>query len=225
MKGLIFILHGRRHQRVTTNFAAIEASLKFFSDPSAIGLLEGTEQTLEEAVLSLQEEGVTEFVFLPVLLFPATHVQIDLPTRADQILPEKNYRILPTLGQTQAVVDFYSQQINQCPLQQEVLLIAHGTPHYHQPYQELTEVAARIAAKTQRKVTPLSYLGDHSYKEYLKNRSENFVIAPLFLTSGYLLKKIQAEIAEIHGTKDLWLETLENQPALSQAIKEILEEY
>ncbi len=225
MKGIIFVLHGRKNKLSTTNMALIEQVASQLTCSYEIGLLEGEQQTLEDAMHSLLAKQLEEIVFLPILLFPATHAKEDLPKRADEVLAgQLPYRILDTLGTTQAVSDYLIQQVEQAELKGDVLLIAHGTPHYEAPYQQLCQVAQRVAAATGRAVHPAHYHGEHLYQDILTQQPEPLIVQRLFLAEGYLAKKITNDIRERRGTMDEILPTLQDQPALEAAIKERLGE-
>ena len=50
------------------------------------------------------------------------------------------------------------------------------------------------------------------------------IIQRLFLTEGYLAKKIKNELIEQRGTTDIFLPTMQNSAALVAAISERIEE-
>ncbi|MEO1770104.1 MULTISPECIES: sirohydrochlorin chelatase [Enterococcus] len=225
MKGIVFVLHGRKNKLSTANLALIEKIGPRLTCPYEIGLLEGEQQTLENAIQSLLAKQVEEIIFLPVLLFPATHAKEDLPQRAArQLEGKRTYRILATLGTTQSVNDYLIQQVKLSALTGEVLLIAHGTPHYEEPYLELQQLAEKVSQATGKAVYPAHYHGEHTYQEVLLQHSEPLIIQRLFLTEGYLAKKIKDEILQDRGSIDDLLPTLQDQPALEAAIVERLEE-
>ncbi|EOH97830.1 sirohydrochlorin chelatase [Enterococcus pallens] len=226
MKGIVFVLHGRKNKLSTANLALIEKTAPRLTCPYKIGLLEGDHQTLEEAIDGLLAQQVEEIIFLPILLFPATHAKEDLPQRAAALLEGKlPYRILATLGTTQAVSQYLIQQVEEAAsADSTVLLIAHGTPHYEEPYLQLQQLAEEISQATGKIVYPAHYHGDHLYQEVLVQHPELLIIQRLFLTEGYLAKKIKEEVVQQRGSIDVLLPTLQDQPALAAAIIERLEE-
>ncbi|GCF95387.1 hypothetical protein NRIC_32780 [Enterococcus florum] len=226
MKGIIFVLHGRKNKISTANLSVINKIASKLEEPYEIGLLEGEHQTLEDAVKALLNKQVEEIIFLPILLFPATHAKEELPERAEGMLQNKiPYQVLNTLGTTQAIKEYVIDQIEQhSAAEQDVLLIAHGTPHYEEPYLQLKQLANEVADATGKQVYPAHYHGEHLYQEILAKHPEPLIIQPLFLTSGYLAKKIKNEICEKRGAIDELLPTLQNQPALEEAIIERLKD-
>lgn len=227
MQGIIFVLHGRKKQRTTANQQLLETLGNSLALPFQITMLEGSEQTLEETIPLFLNKGITEIIFVPILLFPATHAKEDLPQRAKKIIgKQRPYRILPTLGTTEAIRSYLIQQItvSQYP-EREVLLIAHGTPHYQTPYLQLNQLAQEIQQQTSRRIYAKQYLGEACYQTFLQQeRPKPLVIQRLFLTEGHLAKKIKEEITSQRGTIDFFLPTLQDQPVLAQAIIERLEE-
>ncbi|MBO0451243.1 sirohydrochlorin chelatase [Candidatus Enterococcus murrayae] len=226
MVGIIFVLHGRKNKLSSANVSVVEKAAEHLKIPYELGLLEGMQQTLEEAIQSLLNQQVTEIVFLPVLLFPATHAKEDLPERAEKAIEKQvPYHILPTLGTTDAVEDFLVQQIHSVEdSRAEVLLVAHGTPRSPEPFQQLEQIAKKVERKVKRRVYPSNYYGDHSYQSVLKRHSEPMIIQRLFLTEEYLSKKIKNEIREQREVRDVLLPTMQDSEALVSAIIERIEE-
>lgn len=227
MIGIIFVLHGRKNKLSVANFSGIEAATKHLTLPYEIGLLEGEHQTLEMAIQSLLSRQVSEIIFLPVLLFPATHANEDLPKRVQKALNKQvPYQILPTLGTTHAVEKFLLQQVTSVKdSRAEVLLIAHGTPHYQEPFKQLAQIASKLERQLGRRVYPADYYGEHPYLPILEKHSEPMIIQRLFLTEGYLARKIKNNIIEHRGAQDILLPTMQDSAALVSAILERLTPY
>jgi len=223
LKGIIFVLHGRRTGSVGVNLQLIDSICQAIKLPASLGLLEGNQHTLEQAVEELQQQNVSAIIFVPVLLFPATHVQKDLPHRVKNCLKDQlPYQILAPLGTTQAVEDFLVMQSRRTA-KKTILLIAHGTPHDEASYQQLEQIAKKVAQRTAKTIIPTQYLGSHPYQRVLKNQPA-CGIQRLFLTEGAIANKIKAEIVAIRGNQDDFLATLENSAELKQAILERLEQ-
>ncbi|EOL41706.1 hypothetical protein RV11_GL002772 [Enterococcus phoeniculicola] len=226
-KGIIFVLHGRKEKLSTKNQAVVTSVIEELSIPSEIGLLEGEQATLEEAMHSLIQQGVQTIYFVPVLLFPATHAKEDLPQRANDFLQGKaEYQIAETLATTQSIKAFLVRTIQEAHIEdnREVLLIAHGTPHYEAPYEQLKQMAKSVEQKVIIPVHTANYIGEHRYPEFLEAHTEPLFILPLFLTDGFLTKKIKETVQEMRGTKDVFLPTLQDSEELKQAILERVRE-
>lgn len=229
MKGIVFVLHGRRDRIAKANLEAVEKLASLLDQAGIlhrVGLLEGTYQTLETALHELLSAGVSEFTLVPVLLFAATHVKEDLPQRARQTLGAAPVQILEPLGTTvaiyQALKDSLAAGFTEYPTRRG-LLIAHGTPHYSEPNRQLQVIAENLSADLGHKVIGVNYLGAANYLELLAEfPAEAFVIQPFFLTEGQLVAKITEQIRTGHGTFDRVLPTLESSPAVTAALKERL---
>ncbi|KAF1299260.1 hypothetical protein BAU15_01030 [Enterococcus sp. JM4C] len=236
-QGVIFVLHGRKGQVSTKNNAVVQSVIDELSVPGKIGLLEGDEQTLEDAMQALLSLNVQEILFVPVLLFPATHVKEDLPQRAQEFLKDQaTYRIAEPLATTDAVENFLVRSIQEAReeensekgnsenAQLEVLVIAHGTPHYEEPNLQLKQVAKKVEARLNVPVYTANHIGEERYLDFLEEHQEGLLIQPLFLTDGFLTRKIQTNIQEARGQKDRFLPTMEESPELKEAIVERVRE-
>lgn len=225
-KGILFVFHGRKNKISTANLKVAEA-FKELPYPTAVGYLEGEYQKLENALHELKEQA-DEIVIVPFLLFPATHYLDDLPERVESVLGEsKTYRILSTLGKTEAVYQFLLAQgknaLKANP-ERKLLLVIHGSPHYTEPDDELKEIAERLEAELESPVAASSYLGKPDFKELLAEEKEPVIVQRIFLSEGYLATKIADWIKENRSQEDKLLPTLENSPALKQAVSELLEQ-
>lgn len=225
------MLHGRRNRIARGNFAAVEQLVSLLEKDGflcRIGLLEGDHQTLEAALTQLQELGVTEYLLVPVLLFGATHFKQDLPERTQKILGEAKVQLLAPLGTTQAIYQSLKQQLMTNLAEKpgtRGLLIAHGTPHYQEPAVQLQQIAAKMSQETGYQILAVNYIGSNDYQSFLTaHPEERFVIQPFFLTHGHLVEKISQWIKKNHLPMDVILPTLEESPALVEALKERLVE-
>lgn len=230
MQGVLFVLHGRRSKIAQQNFAAVEKvgeQLTANNLVYGIGLLEGEQQTLEEGLKELADKKVTEFILVPVLLFPATHVQEDLPKRAYKVLGEEaKLQVLEPLGTTEGIYQELKKQLAAGLAnhpEKSGLLIAHGTPHYSLPGVQLQNIAQKMSQELQLPIFGANYIGDENYQGFIKaHETEGFVIQPFFLTHGHLVIKINRWIVENHPMADVFLPTLQESPALVAALTERL---
>lgn len=224
-KGIIFVLHGRRHKMTKANLTSIATIQQKLKEPSVIAFLEGDQETLEDGILDLRQQGLQEFIFLPVLLFQATHVREELPQRAAAVLlPTETAIYLEPLGTTQAMVRHLMENMRQAMDQSpyEGIVIAHGTTHYTEPATQLAAIAAMMTKELGRQVTALNYLGEPNYLTELPEMKQPLIIQRFFLTDGFLANKIKTAIEASHPYDDVFLPTLEDTPALVAALKERL---
>lgn len=227
-KGVIYVLHGRKDRITSANLDVLQRVSDKLTIPSTIGYLEGDHQTLEMAIRELQAQ-VDDIIFIPVLLFPATHALEDLPQRIAATLDKhKPFSIAPTLATSQAIIDFYIAQTKHALLEYptyNTLIIAHGTPHYDLPHQQLVEICQKISQHVPCEVFCANHHGQHTYQEFLSTYDAPLMIQPLFLTNGYLVNKIFNNIHQLRGDKDVYLSSLEGSEALYLAILERISAY
>lgn len=231
MKGIVFVLHGRRDRIAKSNFEAVAQLapvLKKANLPYRIGLLEGEHQTLETALTELVEAGVDDFTLVPLLLFAATHVNQDLPKRTREILGETSevaVTVLAPLGTTEAIYQELKTRLATglaAHPESSGILLPHGTSHYPEPDAELQQIVSRMSQELQRQIVGVNYIGANGYQDFLTaHQTESFVIQPFFLTHGHLVEKISHWIAKNHPAA-VMLPTLEDSPVLVQALTERL---
>lgn len=224
-KGIIFVLHGRKEKFSTKNMKLVDSVIAElpFAISGKVGLLEGEQQTIENAMQELLTEKVEKIIFVPVLLFPATHTREDLPERIEAFLHDAvSYQILETLATTKAVERFLIRTIQAAGVddRRAVLLIAHGTPHYEEPNEQLKKLAKIIEQKVAVQVYIANHIGQQTYLEFLEGYPKSLLIQPLFLTEGFLTDKIKTTIQTARGQKDTFLPTLQDSDELKAAILE-----
>lgn len=225
--GILYVLHGRRGKVSTANLNLLAQLQQTYPNPQRTCFLEGDVQTLEDSLLLLQEQA-THIVVVPILLFPATHVRWDIPRRIQAVArPELQLTYVKPLATTQAVFNFLQAQLTaalqQYP-QRQILLVAHGTPHFSEPGAQLQTLAQQLQNQLHTTVLWAHFKGRPQLAQVLATQTAPLIVQRLFLTEGRIAGELQAAIA----TKlpdSFFLPTLENQPALTQAIAERLAPY
>lgn len=221
--GIMYVLHGRK----TSIPQKLLNIVKDFTDtldlPQAIGMLEGQQQTLEDAVKLLEEQAVGKIIVVPVLLFPATHAREDIPQRmkACAAVP---FEICATLGTTRAVYGWLKgrlQEVAESHPTLPVMLVAHGTTHYPEPAEQLERIAAALRSDLGRDVFATNHLGEPHYQTI--SGEHPYIVQRLFFTDGYLAKKIGVWF-EKNRPQDVLLEQLLDAEAIHAALKERLED-
>lgn len=221
--GIMYVLHGRK----TSIPQKLSNIVKDFSDtldfPQAIGMLEGQQQTLEDAVKTLEEQAVEKIIVIPVLLFPATHAREDIPQRM-QACAAVPFEISETLGTTKAVYDWLKDRLQEAAETHPtfpIMLVAHGTTHYPEPGEQLERIAAALKSDLGREVFATSHLGEPHYQAI--SGEQSYIVQRLFFTDGYLAKKIGFWF-EKNRPQDMLLEQLLDAEAVHTALKERLED-
>lgn len=221
--GIMYVLHGRK----TSIPQKLSNIVKDFSDtldfPQAIGMLEGQQQTLEDAVKTLEEQAVEKIIVIPVLLFPATHAREDIPQRM-QACAAVPFEISETLGTTKAVYDWLKDRLQEAAETHPtfpIMLVAHGTTHYPEPGEQLGRIVAALKSDLGREVFATNHLGEPHYQAI--SGEQSYIVQRLFFTDGYLAKKIGFWF-EKNRPQDMLLEQLLDAEAVHTALKERLED-
>ncbi|MBT1173068.1 hypothetical protein JS528_06830 [Bifidobacterium sp. MA2] len=224
----LYVLHGRRGKIPESN---LELLAGFIADEGQLGriaFLEGDEQTLEDGIRDLQgRPGVDHLAIVPVLLYSATHIRWDIPERSAKVLdPSITVTVTEPLAGTAAVERYLERTLGAAVTAfpgRRVLLIAHGTPHFPEPFEELKELASRVGRTIGVEVVPTNHVGHPTIEETLADEHGPFIVERLFLTDGRLAAKMKARVQAIESG-DVFLPTLEDDPVIINAIRERLAE-
>ena len=222
--GRVYVLHGRRDKIPEANIRLLREYIEVSEIPSVIVYLEGSEQTIEDGVRQLQS-SVDHLIIIPVLLFSATHVRWDDPRRVTEVLnPDISVTYVAPIGTTNAVyrwlLEHLSAAVRQYP-GRTVLLVAHGTGHFPEPYEQLQGIAARLQRDIGAPVVAANLIADPKIPEVLANIQSPLIVQRLFLTHGRLANRIEDKVRTINSDS-IFLETLENSPVITEAINERL---
>lgn len=221
--GIMYVLHGRKTSIPQKLYAIVKDFCETLDLPQAIGMLEGQQQKLEDAVKALEKLNVHKIIVVPVLLFPATHARQDIPQRmaACAAVP---FDICGTLGTTKAIYDWLNGRLQEAIASHPtfpVMLVAHGTTHYPEPAEQLERIAAALRKDLGREVCATNHLGEPHYQAISGERP--YIVQRLFFTDGYLAKKIGFWF-EKNRPQDVLLEQLIDSEAVHKALKERLED-
>ena len=105
---IVLFAHGSRDPGWTEPFERLAARVRAERPDARVALayLEITPPTLEDAVAALVAGGAREIAVVPVFLAPGGHVRRDLPLIVERLQgrhPEARFRVLPTIGEADAV--------------------------------------------------------------------------------------------------------------------------
>lgn len=220
--GIMYVLHGKKASIPQKLYNIVKDFSYTLDLPQAIGMLEGQQQTLEDAIEALEERLVDKIIVVPVLLFPATHARQDIPQRM-QASASVPFEICETLGTTRAVYDWLRgrlQQATECHPKFPVMLVAHGTTHFPEPAEQLERIAAALSSDLGREVFATNHLGEPHYQAI--SGKDPYIVQRLFFTEGYLAKKIGLWFDQ-NRPQDVLLEQLLDAEAVHNALKERLE--
>ena len=221
--GIMYVLHGRKTSIPQKLYDIVKDFSHTLDLPQAIGMLEGQQHTLEDAVRELEKQKVDKIIVVPVLLFPATHAREDIPQRM-QACAGVPFEICETLGTTKAVYDWLKDRLQEVAVTHPtfpIMLVAHGTTHYPEPGEQLERIAAALRSDLGRDVFATNHLGEPHYQAISEELP--YIVQRLFFTDGYLAKKIGFWF-EKNRPQDVLLEQLLDAEAVHKALKERLED-
>ena len=222
--GRVYVLHGRRDKIPQSNIRLLNDFIDSSHIPSVIAYLEGNEQTIEDGVRQLQKSA-NHLTIIPVLLFSATHVRWDIPRRTFDVLdPDVSITYVAPIGTTNSIYRWLFEHIAVASRQhpeRTVLLVAHGTGHFPEPYQELQGIATRLQDDLGTHVIAANLIADPKIPDALANEQSPLIVQRLFLTDGRLSNRIKDKVLTIHPDS-IFLDTLENSPVITEAINERL---
>lgn len=220
-QGIIYVVHGRPAQESKQNTECILRAGKKYNCPQKIAYLAGDVETLEDAIQELDD--CDQLIFLPMLLYAATHYIYDLPPRVKKMRAEKEDIILPPLAQTesyqQGIIRRVEDAYHEEPL--DVVLAVHGTRHFKEPEEAQRILAQEIEQRLGCQVTIADIAGENPFRQVLSFDEKRW-IEPLFLTDGRLVHKMK-DYAKEHAPNAKWLDTLEGSQLLIDMISESLE--
>ena len=109
-EAILLFAHGSRDPGWSVPFERLAARVRERRPDVrvAIAYLELMPPTLAEAAAALVGEGARDIAVVPVFLAPGGHVRRDLPLAVERLRgahPGARFRVLPTVGEADAVID------------------------------------------------------------------------------------------------------------------------
>jgi sirohydrochlorin ferrochelatase len=210
MKAILYVVHGsqisKKNRQLAHLLENVAEKTQDMASLQAIAYLERQADTIEVVAERLIASGGDDLLVLPILLFPALHTLVDIPTELAFIAekyPHVTVKVLKNFGDEPAIFEILIDKVRQITSEQ-VILLAHGTRHFSEPAQMLANIAEKLMAKTQQTVCAVDYLGKKTYHEVISQNLANGVtqtVLPFFLYDGDLLKKrVKKSVWEINPT-------------------------
>ncbi|GAX47540.1 sirohydrochlorin chelatase [Pseudolactococcus reticulitermitis] len=198
MKAILYVVHGSQIPEKNLHLSDLIGKItKTTQDITAlqdIAYLERKADTIEVVSERLIEQGATELIVMPMLLFPALHTLVDIPAELAFIADKYPYvviKILKNFGDEAEILDILVDKIEMIP-SEEVILLAHGTRHFAEPAQMLVSIAEKLSKKTGKTIRAVDYLGKKTYHDVIEKnvrRGISQTVLPFFLYEGDLVKK------------------------------------
>ncbi|WP_410985172.1 sirohydrochlorin chelatase [Bacillus cereus] len=200
MKGIVYIGHGSRLQEGNEQFIHfVRSVIKERSESiQKIGFLELTTPTVQDAIVEAIQDGATEVLIVPVLLFAAAHYKRDVPfeiKKIKKLYPHITFSVVPPFSTHPLMIELVVKRIREAmPMQNsEILLVGRGSSD-SQPIHELKQIGAAVEQRLSLPVS-CSFLtkGTPSFPDELNEKSahaKHVYVMPYLLFTGLLLQKI-----------------------------------
>lgn len=163
-----------------------------------IGFLELTTPTVQDAIVAAIQDGATEVLLVPVLLFAAAHYKRDVPFEIEKIkklYPHITFSVVPPFSTHPLMIELVVKRIREAmPMQNsEILLVGRGSSD-SQPIHELKQIGAAVEQRLSLPVS-CSFLtkGTPSFPDELNEKAahaRHVYVMPYLLFTGLLLQKI-----------------------------------
>ncbi|MBO1581757.1 sirohydrochlorin chelatase [Bacillus sp. XF8] len=200
MKGIVYIGHGSRLQEGNEQFIHfVRSVIKERSESiQKIGFLELTTPTVQDAITEAIQDGATEVLIVPVLLFAAAHYKRDVPFEIEKIqkrYPHITFSVATPFSTHPFMIELVIKRIREAmPIQgSEILLVGRGSSD-SQPIHELRQIGSVVEQKLCLPVS-CSFLakGTPSFTDELNEKAaskKHVYVMPYLLFTGLLLQKI-----------------------------------
>ncbi|PFA21863.1 MULTISPECIES: sirohydrochlorin chelatase [Bacillus cereus group] len=200
MKGIVYIGHGSRLQEGNEQFIHfVKSVIKERSESiQKIGFLELTTPTVQDAIVKAIQDGATEILIVPVLLFAAAHYKRDVPfeiKKIQKLYPHITFSVVPPFSTHPLMIELVIKRIREAiPIENsEIILVGRGSSD-PQPIHELKQIGATVGERISLPVS-CSFLtkGTPSFTDELNNKAasaKHVYVMPYLLFTGLLLQKI-----------------------------------
>ncbi|MEI4623108.1 sirohydrochlorin chelatase [Bacillus pfraonensis] len=200
MKGIVYMGHGSRLHEGNEQFIHfVKSVIKERSESiQKIGFLELTTPTVQDAIVAAIQDGATEVLLVPVLLFAAAHYKRDVPFEIEKIkklYPHSTFSVVPPFSTHPLMIELVVKRIREAmPMQNsEILLVGRGSSD-SQPIHELKQIGAAVEQRLSLPVS-CSFLtkGTPSFPDELNEKAahaRHVYVMPYLLFTGLLLQKI-----------------------------------
>jgi len=197
MKGILYIAHGSKMPDKNQLFREFVDHIisKRPETVQQLAFLEKDDENVPIITRRMIERGVTEFIVMPMLLFPAMHAREDIPVQLDAVLkeyPHITYRIADCFGDEPDVYRVCERIISEFD-DETILITAHGNKRFTEPDERLAAMVQAMRQASGQNLIPAMLYGNLSFEEQLKkmDKQDKIIIMPYFLFDGHLVRKIK----------------------------------
>lgn len=202
MQAILYVAHGTRvkaGEQQAIDF--IKRVQKEINMPiQEIAFLELSSPTVEQGIKSCVEQGASEILVIPLLLFAAQHAKSDIPEILMKVMenyPNINVKFGNPIGITRKMVDAVIEQLASVhfPERAQIVLVGRGSsdPDIHRDF---AEIASRVKLRTGLRNIEIAFLygkGPQLSEIVLKSeeRDEPLILVPYLLFTGLLMKGLE----------------------------------
>ncbi|PKG24858.1 sirohydrochlorin chelatase [Niallia nealsonii] len=206
MDAVVYIGHGSRLEEGIQHFCNFIRSVKKEIDipMQEIAYLEINAPSIGETMEKVIQNGATNILVVPVLLFAAAHYKRDIPEELQKVqnkYPFVHFTMTAPFDVHEKMIDLVVKRI-QAEAKQEkdgvVLLVGRGSSD-PEPIFKLLEISRAVEQKIKLPVdTAFLTAGTPSFATELANLEEEYdriYVMPYLLFTGVLLKRMERRIA------------------------------
>lgn len=237
MIGVLYVFHGSQKNEKNQAAAAFIQQLQQRLDPTwiqATAFLENHPDTIVNMSRKMIDQGVTQLVVVPVLLFAAKHALVDIPAEVELVKVEHpQIKISQTetfgskVGSRTVLLERFQEIAEENPDEQLIgFLVAHGTKKTDEPQQVLVDIASEIQEQVHFPIFATSLKGNENYLETINQqlqKDQTAVIVPFFLFDGHLITIMKDTLKERFPTQNfIMTRTLEFDPRILADLEKIV---
>lgn len=217
MEGVLYIAHGsqkkEKNEALTVFVSEVHAQVGSHI-PYRIAFLEHEEDTIDKGASSMIQQGVTQVITVPLLLFAATHALQDIPNQIAEVknkFPEIQFQFGDTFGHRTGTHSILAERIVQAidhsglaeaKEKTACILIAHGSKRYEKPQQQLEQIAEQLREQLQIAIFPTNIRGREPFLPIAVEVLESYnhvIVLPFFMFNGHLVDEIHHQLqAALH---------------------------
>lgn len=244
-KGIVICGHGTKNKDGIASFAELFLDLKQHYEKEYFvnyGFIEYALPHFKDAILEQINQGITEILVQPALLFTGVHIEEDIPFAIQQIQkehPETTIKLAPPIGLNKHIIElcstiieqekFKSQKLNN---DKHLLVIGVGSSKADANF-KISELTHILWEKLQFKNASYAFISkmafpslDEELERLSKSYPEKIMTIPIILFPGMYLKRIQSKIkafSEFYNGEIKECSHFNNNPLLTEGFIETID--
>lgn len=216
MQAIIYVGHGSRVAKGNEQFIQFinKVEKRMTAPIQQIAFLEKAEPTLLDAIKTCVDKGATFITIVPVFLFSAGHVKIDLPEQVEKakiLYPHLTFSFTKPIGPDSKMINILLERLDDCtsPLSSvdsladvSILLVGRGSSDLAQK-RDFLKIRALLVENCPVQAVDYCFLAAcepnfiDGLNQAIKRSSHTVYVIPYLLFTGVLMKRMEKTIAEI----------------------------